>query len=103
MKSSESLFMELVAENPLAAQYVLTGAHRKRILLTTNVRELYHISRLREDVHAQWDIAQLTAKMTKIAGQVMPLAMLLIGGKDSYPEKYQKNFGRAPKILPPKE
>jgi len=103
MKISESLFMELMAEHPLAAQYVLTGAHRKRILLTTNVRELYHISRLREDAHAQWDIAQLTAKMTKIAGQVMPLSMLLIGGKDSYPEKYQKVFGRAPKMAPPKE
>src|SRR5512135_1845064 len=36
-----------------AADYVLTNAPRRRALLKVNVRELYHISRLREDASAQ--------------------------------------------------
>ena len=42
-----------------AADYVLTNAHRRRVLLKVNVRELYHISRLREDPTAQWEIRKL--------------------------------------------
>jgi len=98
MQAAEKLAAELP---PAVAPYILTGAHRKRSLMTLNVRELYHLSRLREDQHAQWDIQLLTAEMTKQASSVMPLALLLIGGKDSYPAKFQSVFGRQPKIMPP--
>ncbi|MDD5593326.1 MAG: FAD-dependent thymidylate synthase, partial [Candidatus Margulisbacteria bacterium] len=101
-KLSDELYAELRKEQPLAAQYVLTGAHRKRCLMTLNARELYHISRLREDPHAQWEILELSAEMTKIAKSIMPLTMLLIGGKDVYPEIYKKVYGELPKIMPPK-
>lgn len=97
IKATDDLYREL------GSQYVLTGAHRKRVLMTLNARELYHFSRLREDSHAQWDIQKLSVAMTKLAKDVMPLTMLLIGGKDQYPEIYKKVYGTAPKILPPKE
>jgi thymidylate synthase ThyX len=100
---TDKLYNEIKGEYGAAAQYLLTGAHRRRILMSLNARELYHVSRLREDLHAQWDIQQLTGQMTAAASKVMPLAMQLIGGKDSYPEKYSVLFGHAPKILPPKE
>ncbi|HVN67373.1 MAG TPA: FAD-dependent thymidylate synthase, partial [Candidatus Sulfotelmatobacter sp.] len=102
-KLSEELYAEMRKATPVAAQYVLTGAHRKRCLLTLNARELYHISRLREDPHAQWEILELSAEMTKVARSVMPLTLLLIGGKDRFPAVYEKVYGRAPKILPPPE
>jgi flavin-dependent thymidylate synthase len=102
VKLSDELYAEMKKEAPVAAQYVLTGAHRKRSLMTLNARELYHISRLREDPHAQWEILELSAEMTKLAKSAMPLTMLLIGGKDVYPEIYQKVYGQAPKVLPPK-
>lgn len=101
-KLSDELYAEMKKEAPVAAQYVLTGAHRKRCLMTVNARELYHISRLREDPHAQWEILELTAEMTRLAKGVMPLTLLLIGGKDVYPEIYQKVYGKAPKLMPPK-
>lgn len=100
---TEQVYFDMLKENPAAAQYVLTGGHRKRILMTVNARELYHMSRLREDIHAQWEIRELVAEMTKIAKEVMPLTMLLIGGKDRYPETYQKIYGKPPKMMPPKE
>ena len=70
------------------------GAHRKRILMTVNARELYHISRLREDQHAQWDIQKISGQMDAIAKKVMPLTMFLIGGKDRFPALYQEVYGR---------
>jgi len=84
-----------------AADYILTNAHRRRALLKVNPRELYHISRLREDTTAQWDIRDLSAKMSALAKKAMPLTCLLLGGKDKYPNIYKKAFGRSPKVLPP--
>ncbi|MGD1009664.1 MAG: FAD-dependent thymidylate synthase [Candidatus Aminicenantales bacterium] len=85
-----------------AADYVLTNAHRRRALLKLNVRELYHVSRLREDASAQWEIRAVTSEMSRLAARVMPLACLLIGGKDAYPGLYARVFGSPPKMVPPR-
>jgi thymidylate synthase ThyX len=85
-------------KNPIAAPYILTNAHRKRVLMRVNLRELYHISRLREDKHAQWDIQNISAALSKEAKKVMPLASSLLCGKDSYNEAYQNIFGQLPSI-----
>ncbi len=85
-----------------AADYVLTNAHRRRALLKLNIRELYHISRLREDASAQWEIREVAAEMSRLARKVLPLSCLLLGGKDAYPEVYAGVYGRAPKMAPPK-
>ena len=91
---------QLVNHHPIAAQYVLTNAHRRRVLLKTNARELYHISRLREDKHAQWDIQNLSRGMSKLAKEVMPLTTMFVGSKEGYIELYESQFGKKPKILP---
>jgi flavin-dependent thymidylate synthase len=85
-----------------SADYVLTNAHRRRALLKVNVRELYHISRLREDATAQWEIRRVAAELSRLAKKVLPLTCLMLGGKDAYPEIYARVFGRAPKMSPPK-
>jgi flavin-dependent thymidylate synthase len=84
-----------------AADYILTNAHRRRVLLKVNVRELYHISRLRQDATAQWEIRRVAAEMAKLAAKAMPLSCLLLGGKDAYPEVYARVYGRVPKTTPP--
>lgn len=93
-------FHKIARDLPSAAPYILTNAHRKRVLFKLNARELYHISRLREDAHAQWDIQKITEQMTKLAKRVMPLTLMTIGGKDAYPEVYKRAFGKLPKLLP---
>jgi flavin-dependent thymidylate synthase len=85
-----------------AAAYVLTNAHRRRVLIHLNVRELYHLSRLREDATAQWEIRAVAARMSALARRVMPLAGLLLGGKDAYPELYERVFGARPSLAPPR-
>jgi flavin-dependent thymidylate synthase len=85
----------------LAADYVLTNAHRRRALLKIDLRELYHVSRLRQDATAQWEIREIAAEMSRLASRVMPLTSLLLGGKDAYPAVYARVFGRPPKMTPP--
>ncbi len=86
MAPSEALFTEIGRKDPRAAPYVLTNAHRRRVLIVVNLRELYHISRLRMDMSAQWDIRNLAAAMAEAARQAMPLAARLLSGKDTFGE-----------------
>lgn len=99
---TEKAYAELAAEIGPAAAYVLTNAHRRRVLLHLNMRELYHISRLREDASAQWDIRRIAGEMSRQAKKAMPLAGLVLGAKDAYPELYRRIFSRPPAVLPPK-
>ncbi len=101
MKRAEALYHHLQPEIGGSAAYVLTNAHRRRVLFKANVRELYHVSRLREDASAQWDIRKIAAEMTRQARKKMPLAFLLAGGKDAFPRVYQRVFRRLPPTLPP--
>ena len=80
---------ELCDKFPHVAPYILTNAHQRHVLVRTNVRELYHMSRLREDAHAQWDIRRKTALMSEKAKKVMPLSCMLIGGKDVFADTYK--------------
>jgi len=94
-----STYEKIKKEIPLAAPYILTNAHRKRVLIRVNARELYHISRLREDAHAQWDIQNVARAMTELAKEIMPHTFGLIGGKDRYNEIYQRIFGELPNVV----
>ena len=99
--ASEELYARIAAEAPAAAPYALINAHRRRVLVTTSARELYHVSRLREDHHAQWDIRAIAGEMLRQARDAMPLALMLASGKDGYPQRYEAVFGRAPKVVNP--
>ncbi len=86
---------------PAAAAYALSNGHRRRALVSLNARELYHVSRLREDRHAQWDIQLLSGEMVRQAREVMPLTLLLSGGKDVYADRYREVFGEDPSVAEP--
>ena len=96
---TNQVYDQINKEIPLAAPYILTNAHRKRVLMRVNARELYHISRLREDTHAQWDIQNISIAMASKAKEVMPLTFALIGGKDKYSQIYAKLYGKLPKVV----
>jgi flavin-dependent thymidylate synthase len=61
--------------------YLLTNAHRRRVTLSMDGRELYHFSRLREDEHAQWDIRSIAGDVMEKVRKAAPLTMMLTGGK----------------------
>lgn len=99
MERSQNLYHEIAKRNPYASTYALTNAHRRRMLVTMNARELYHFSRLRSDALAQWEIREISNQMVHLGRMAMPLTLQLAGGKDTYPEMYAKLFGHPPKVI----
>lgn len=100
---TDEAYSRLKKSMETGAEYVLTNAHRRRVLLKVNARELYHISRLREDATAQWDIRRTVGKMSELAKKAMPLTCLLIGGKDLFPEIYKNVFAKPPSLPLPED
>jgi flavin-dependent thymidylate synthase len=94
MRQTQNTYEQIREKAPLAAAYVLTNAHRKRVLMKFNAREMYHLARLRADQHAQWDIHDLTDKMLKQAKKVMTLTLMMACGKDNFPKIFNKTFPR---------
>ncbi len=70
--------------SPAVAAYALTNAHRRRVLFSCHLRELVHLSRLRMDEHAQWDIRALSTEMCRQVRVAMPLASAFLSGKDGW-------------------
>jgi flavin-dependent thymidylate synthase len=95
---TNEMFDRMNKEIPAAAPYILTNSHRKRVLIRMNAREMYHISRLREDAHSQWDIQNISRSMVRKAKEVMPLAFEFAGGKDRFGEIYNGIYGHGPKV-----
>ncbi len=89
---TEYAYREIAKAVPQAATYILANAHRKRVSMKINARELYHIVRLRADRHAQWDIRETAKKMTDLGKAVMPLTLMLAAGKDDFAPLYRKIF-----------
>jgi thymidylate synthase ThyX len=93
-REAESLHRLLLDRaGPEAAAYVLLNAHRRRVILGLNVRELYHVARLRCDAHAQWDIRRVSQRMIDLARERVPGLMLLACGKDRFDEVRRIVFG----------
>ncbi len=103
IKKTEKVYEKIEKRLPGIGSYVLTNAHQKRVLLNVNLRELYHISRLREDIYAQWDIREKCKQLSNLAKGVMPITTRLLGSKPNYPRIYYKLFGTYPKVteVPP--
>jgi len=94
MRRTENAYDQIRKKLPLAATYVLTNAHRRRVLMKLSARELYHLTRMRVDAHAQWDIRELSEKMLKQARKAMPLTLMMACGKDGFATQQKKIFPR---------
>ncbi|HOD17563.1 MAG TPA: FAD-dependent thymidylate synthase [Candidatus Cloacimonadota bacterium] len=86
LKQAELLAGKLNEINPLLAPYVLTNAHRVRVLAKMNLRELYHFTRLRSDEHAQWEIRNLAQSMTVKVKELCPFSARWLMGKSEFPQ-----------------
>lgn len=90
IEKTNDLYYKINQINPIVAPYILTNAHKRRVLFKINLRELYHFSRLREDKHAQWDIRNTAVKISAEVKKIMPLAGVLLSGKDQFDNTYHK-------------
>jgi thymidylate synthase ThyX len=81
---STGLYNEFRPKYGKAAEYCLTNAHRRRVLVGVNPRELHALVRQRCDEHAQWDIRKISNDMLYLAKIAAPLAHLVTCGKDEF-------------------
>ncbi|MBN2620659.1 FAD-dependent thymidylate synthase [candidate division WOR-3 bacterium] len=98
INATEKVYRAIHRRYPAVSSYVLTNAHRRRVVMGVNLRELYHVSRLREDPTAQWDIRSISTQMTRLARKAMPICGQLLGGKEDYPRIYKRVFKHFPKV-----
>lgn len=71
--AAERLFFRLVrAGLPLAAHYVVTNAHRRRVVAEFDLWQLYHLITLRGKPEAQWDIRQVVHRLAQRVMEVHP-------------------------------
>jgi len=93
---TNELYQRMVPTLAEAAAYVLTNAHRRRVLVKMNLREVFHFIRLRADQHAQWDIRNLALWMQREVQRTMPLGSMLLCGKSEFTKMYEKVFNKKP-------
>ena len=82
------------SHNKQVAEYALTNGHKRRVLVTMNLRELYHFARMRQDGHAQWDVRNIANQMVEQAREVAPLGTMLACGKDQFVERVAHVYDR---------
>lgn len=92
MEETDVTYRRIKEAIPAVAPYILTNAHKRRLLMKVNARELYHMGRLRMDTHAQWDIRRTVTKMVTLASQEMPLTMMFACGRDAFSDAYAALF-----------
>jgi len=87
----DNLVAKLNTIHPLLNNYCLTNASPVSVVAKFNLRELYHFVRLRSDLHAQWEIRQLSDKMAGIVKLLSPYATQLLMGKSEFIRKIEKH------------
>ena len=96
IEATDNAYRILKERTGPAADYVLTNAHRRGVLMKMNLREMYHFVRLRDDEHAQWDIRELAHRLAEKVRALMPLSAMMLCGKSRFDEKYKKNIPSPP-------
>jgi thymidylate synthase ThyX len=94
MKRSGELYGQIASEKgPLVAGYVLTNAHKRRVIFKANLRELYHFVRLRSDVHAQEEIRSISDMVVREMRSRFPVVTAMLCGKDGYEGSMERIMG----------
>jgi len=90
MSKTDVVYRLIQEKLPDYAEYILTNAHRRRVIFKANLRELYHFVSLRLDAHAQWDIQKTARHISELIKQKTPLAGMLLCGKNEFEETKAK-------------
>ncbi len=72
VSQSERLYAALAGEHPAVAQYAVTHAHRQRVLSRMNLRECYHLFKLRSSRQAHRSIREPVLEAMRLAVQAQP-------------------------------
>ncbi len=92
ISSTERMYRSLRMKAGDAADYTLTNAHRRRVLVDMNMRELYHFVRLRSDPGAQWEIREISDSISRQVSASLPACSVLLCGRGDFDQKKHDLF-----------
>ncbi len=72
MQRTEDAFRQVKGQHPLAAQYLVTHAHYQRVLAKINVRECFHLFKLRTSQLAHFAIREPVIQAMKLVLETHP-------------------------------
>ena len=73
MERAAEAFSQLETWNPHVAAYLVPNGFNRRVLMTMNLREVYHFCELRAEKNAHFSIQRLALRMAEIIREVHPL------------------------------
>jgi len=71
-QATAQAYREIAAEYPYEAAYVIPNAYNRRVLLTMNLRELFHFTQLRGAPNGHFAYRRIALKAYEIAKDVYP-------------------------------
>ena len=75
IQASEEGFRKVERFSPVVAQYLVTHAHKRRVLSRMNLRQCYHFFRMRNSPHAHFTIRQVAAEAMRLVSEKHPLLL----------------------------
>ena len=73
MRRAEEAFREMHGELPRIAEYLVTHAHRRRVLSKVNLRECYHLFKLRTSPTTHFSLVWVVQKAMELARERHPV------------------------------
>lgn len=72
MKKAAETYIDLEAVNPALASYVVPNAYNRRLLITTNLRSLFHFIRLRSASNAHFAVRRVAQRIAEEITKGLP-------------------------------
>ena len=72
MERVDSAFWQVYEASPVVAQYLVTHAHKRRVLSKMNLRECYHLFKMRTQAQAHFSIRAPVLEAMRLAVQTHP-------------------------------
>ena len=93
MREAAETYQKLAAWNPHVAAYVVPNAFNRRVLMTLNLRECYHLCELRSQSNAHFSIRRIALRMAELVKEVHPtLAGFMRLPNDDWREIEREHF-----------
>ena len=72
LETASAVYQTLATVSPHAAAYVVPNGFNRRVLLTMNLRELFHFCELRGGPNGHFSYRRIALKLYEIARQIYP-------------------------------
>jgi thymidylate synthase ThyX len=72
MQSAADAFEQTAADYPEEAAYLVPNGFNRRLLLTLNLRELFHFCELRGAPNAHFSVRRIAGQLHELAAQACP-------------------------------